>query len=398
MSSTLTSVHLGPTSWWLVLVVATATAVVLDVRLDDTRKSPRLGRALALLFLGGTAIWAVALGWDPSPSVLRRTLEAVAWWLAVIPVLWLGALTSQPAGASAISRLAAVQAVPAIILSFGPALGWRALGALSAGVARIAVPPLHPMNLAAAESLSPGALGLVLVFGLAVGGPLAVRGMVGISESVSQWIFWVLALVTGAAGAASLRDPHLLRRVATWSAVQGALAVMVAAVPLAAVGRRPPELALAHLGACAAVLPAVILALGRMVAIIRVPDLRAHGGLGREAPLRAQVLMAAVFLAVLCSTSGAVTLVVAVGVESGFVSRLAYGAALVGWFGVSLAVVLGGYRVARGQRPSPGDASPELGRAEGILLIALLAFAVLARVLPGLWEVPMLPSSGDGGV
>jgi hypothetical protein len=391
----LTSSVFGPTAWWFVLVVTTATAVVLDVRLDARGGGGRLGRTLALLFFGGIAMWAVTLSWDPEPSLFHRTLQAVAWWLPVVPVIWLGTLTAQPSGAAAISRLAAVQAVPAIILSFGPALGLRAVGALAAGAARIAVPPLHPMNLAAAESLPPGALGLVLVFGLVVGGPLAVKGIIGIPHGAATWVLLILALITGAVGAASLRDLHLLRRLATWSAVQGALAMVVAVLPAVATGGRPADFAMAHLGACAATLPALIFAIGRVVSFFRVPDLRGHGGLGRETPARARLLLGTVLLGVVCSSAAAAALVAAIAVEPGTLLRATYVTALVGWFGSSLAIVLGAYRVVRGQRPSPGDPVPEIGQAESILLISLLALALLGRVLPGLWEIPLELSLGE---
>jgi hypothetical protein len=383
---------LGPAAWWLVLVVTTAVAVVLDIRLDSGNGNGRLARTAALLFFGGVALWAVLLAWDPEPSLFQRTLQAVAWWLSVVPVLWLGALTTQPNGAAAISRLAAVQAVPAILLSFAPALGLRAVGALVAGAARIAVPPLHPMNLAAAESLSPGALGLVLVFGLVVGGPLAVRGIIAIPLTAGVWVLLILSLITGAVGAASLRDPNLMRRIATWSAVQGAVALVVAELPTIATGRGAAALAAAHLGACAAILPALILSLGRVVSFFRVADLRAHGGLGRETPLRARLLMATVFLTVVCSSGGAAALVTAFGVEPGLLQRITYLTVLVGWFGSSLAIVLGGYRIVRGERPSPGEPAPELFRAETLLLIALLVLALLARALPELWEIPLAPT------
>jgi hypothetical protein len=381
----------GLAAWWLALVVTTAVAVVLDVRLDEGAARSRMRRSLALLLFGGVALWAVLLAWNPEPSGLERTLQAVAWWLPVVPVLWLGTVTAQPGGARAISRLAAVQAVPAILLSFAPALGLRAVGALAAGAARIAVPPLHPMNLAAAESLPPGSLGLLLVFGLTVGGPVAVRGITAIPLTATAWILLVLALIAGAVGAAALRDPHLLRRIAVWSAVQGTVALVVAELPAVATGRAPAALATAHLGASAAVLPALVFSLGRVVSFFRVPDLRAHGGLGREAPQRARLMMATVLLAVVCSSTGPAALVTALAAEPSLLSRATYVTALVGWFGANLSIVLGAYRVVRGERPSPGEPAPELLRAEAVLLIVLLAFSLVARALPDLWEVPMAP-------
>jgi hypothetical protein len=388
----LSAADYGPAAWWLVLVVTTAVAVVLDVRLDRGNGNGRLARTAALLFFGGAALWAVLLAWEPEPSLSQRILQAIAWWLPVVPVLWLGALTTRPSGTAAISRLAAVQAVPAILLSFAPALGLRAVGALAAGAARIAVPPLHPMNLAAAESLSPGALGLMLVLGLVVGGPLAVRGIIAMPLSAGVWVLLVLSLITGAVGAASLRDSNLMRRIATWSAVQGAVALVVAELPTIAAGRGAAALATAHLGASAAVIPALILSLGRVVSFFRVADLRAHGGLGHETPRRARLLMATVFLAVVCSSGGAAALVAASGVEPGFLQRITYLTVLVGWFGSSLAIVLAGYRVVRGERPSPGEPAPESLGAETLLLIFLLALALIARGLPELWEIPLAPT------
>ena len=90
---------LGPAAWWFVLVVTTATAVVVDVRLDSGTGNSRLARTVALLFFGaagapgvvwramamaGTsftfllALYGLTQGYDPELTQFQL-VERVEW-------------------------------------------------------------------------------------------------------------------------------------------------------------------------------------------------------------------------------------------------------------------------------------------------------------------------------
>ena len=378
----------GPMPWAVVLGAATVVALWLDAKEEAGGVGSPLARTGSILLFGASGVWAVWLAWQDPSSSSRRLWEAVAWWLPVVPLLWLGAQSARAGGSGSLSRLAAAQAVPAILLTFAPALGFRSIGALAAGVARVAVPPLHPLNQSAAEALAPGSLTLGLVLGLVVGGPVAVRGTAGSPDVVVNVVLAVIALAAGFVGAASIRDGHALRRIGTWAAVQGALGVLMVSVPTVATGRDPGEVSLAHFGACAIALPLIGLTLGRVVAFTRVSDLRAQGGLGAESPWRARILMTSAFFAVLASSWAAVALTNAIGADTGMFPRMLYVAGLVGWFGSNLAIVLGAYRMVRGVRTTPGDPVPEVDRLEMVLTAILFGIALVGRWVPGLWESP----------
>ena len=107
--------------------------------------------------------------------------------------------------------------------------------------------------------------------------------------------------------------------------------------------------------------------------------------------------MVVLFVAVVSSSAAAGALVSAIGGEVALLPRIVYVAALIGWFGTNLSIVLGGYRILRGVRPAPGDPVPDVRRPEAIYLLLLIAIALVARWIPGLWELPLAWSLQLGG-
>jgi len=291
----------------------------------------------------------------------------------------MGAWSARVGAAGSTSRLAAVQAVPAILLQLAPPLGWNLGGALLAGVARLGVPPLQPLHLAAADTLSLGTLVLLLVLSFALGAPPALSSAEAAGGSPA-WIASLLALATGAIGVASLRDFSLPRRLAVWASTQASLALLVTWI-LAEEGRPAATHGLRHAAASAAALPLLGFAFGGVLRWLRTDDLRAFGGLLTEARFRAAALLAVAFTAPLLSAGAAGTLA-ALGLSEGLLwfPRMAVVAALVGWLGANLSLALAAYRISRGRRPAPGAPIPELRPREVGVLVLLLAFALWVLV------------------
>lgn len=384
----------GPGPWIAVLAVATLAAVVLDGLYGAGPTRTRASHALGSLALGAAASWAMFLAWSPAPAGHDPLLQAVAWWLLVLPVFALGAATPGVEGPRVVARLAASQAAPAVLLAFTPALGFRPVGMLAAGLVRIAAPPLHPACLAAAEALSAGGLCVLLVAGVVVGGPLAVSSAVALPEGIARWLVMGLAVAAGVTGMAAPSEPHLLRRVAAWASVQAGLAVLLARLPESAVGRDPAALALSHLAASAAGLPLLLFTLGRVVVWTRVADLAAHGGLLSSTLVRAQAVVASALASILIAAQAPLALLAALLSASLGVERVFLGIALAGWIGAALGLVLGAYRMVRGRRAAPGEPVPELGRLEALLTLLLIAAAVLSLIYPRAWSAPPAWTSG----
>jgi hypothetical protein len=61
--------------------------------------------------------------------------------------------------------------------------------------------------------------------------------------------------------------------------------------------------------------------------------------------------------------------------------------ALAGWLGVSVALLLGCYRVVRGRRMAPGAPVPEILLPETSILALFFFLAVLALLVPELWRL-----------
>ncbi len=375
----------GPGGWVAILAAGLAAGLYLDRGGSGTDRWHGTARLTGLLALFVVSAVAVGLAWEPPISPTRRLREAAAWWAPSLVLLWLGAFSARVGGTNAMSRLAAAQAVPAILLQLAPALGWRAGGALLAGAARLGVPPLHPLHLAAADTLPFGTLLVLLVASFVLGTPPAIAGALQLSGGVGV-VAALLALATGAIGAAALRDASLSRRLAIWASVQASLSLL-ATWAAASTGVPSPSLGLEHAAACAALLPLLGIAVGGVLRRLHTDDLRAFGGMMTEAPRRAVALLVVAFAAPAVSGRAA-GLLGAVGLASTseWMPRAACVAALVGWVGSNLALVLAAYRAVRGTRPSPGDPVGEPRLVEWSLHALAAAFCVWA-----LW-------AGDFGV
>ena len=378
---------LGSLPWSLLVLLATAVALALGGLDPPGSDLPRWRRPLAILLLGVTACWAVYLPWRSGAHSGAAT-EAVAWWALVVPVFLLGSMATRSGAPSATARLTALQAVPATLLGFAPAFVGPPLGALVAGLLRAASPPFHPAGFAAADALSPGAFGLLLVAGMAVGGPLAAVGAASMHGTLAHALVWVLAISIAISGLASAADVQLFRRVAVWGSVQAGLAIVLALLPGRLDARSPTTLAFAHLGACAGALPALVFVLGRVVGFARVSDLAAHGGLLGSAVVRGQAVLASALLALLASVQAPISLIRAFVAPDPSFPRLALVLAFLGWLGVGLSLFLAAYRIVRGKRGAPAGTAPELGKLEGLAVALLFVAAVLAIIYPSAWIVP----------
>lgn len=394
------AVAVGAGRWIAVLVAGLAAGLYLDRdQAGDPEPRHRLARAAGLAALFAVAAIAVVLAWGDPADPARIAREAAAWWAPSIIVLWLGAYSARVGGTGAMTRLAASQAVPAILLQMAPALGWRAGGALLAGAARLGIPPLHPLQLAAADTLSLGTLLLLLVVCFVLGAPPAAAGALALPWNASV-VASLIALAAGAVGAAALRDLSLSRRLAVWSSVQASLTLLVTWA-LSGDGGAPTPAGLRHGAACAGVLPLLGVAFGGVMRPLRTDDLRAYGGLRTEAPWRAGLLGLAALAATVISARGAgVLAALAVAPEAEWFPRAACVAALVGWVGANLGLVLAAYRMMRGSRPSPGEPVAEPSRQEWAIVILAVAFCLWTALADGFGVWPLawvvVGTPGDG--
>jgi NADH:ubiquinone oxidoreductase subunit 5 (subunit L)/multisubunit Na+/H+ antiporter MnhA subunit len=231
-------------------------------------------------------------------------------------------------------------------------------------------------------------VGLLLLAGLVLGAPAALTGALSVGEPLGRLLAMGLAITVAAAGLAAAVDRDLLRRLAAWTSVQAGLAVLVSLLPDPELGRGSVERALSHLAASAAALPLLFLVLGRVVAFARVADLGAQAGLLSATVVRGQAVLASVFVAVVASAQAPLVLLRALGTRDAGVPGPFLALAIAGWLGAGLALVLGSYRIVRGERTSPGDAPSELGRIEGLAIGLLLAAAIAALLYPSMWATP----------
>jgi hypothetical protein len=377
----------GALPWLWLVTLGTIAALALDVAYAEGGWRVRAARALAIFGTGGVALWAVTLVWAPTGGA-PFALQSVAWWMLALPVLVLGVAVPAPQGPPATARLAVTQAAPAIVLSFASVPGVAPLGALAAGFIRVAAPPLHPMILGAVDALPPGAAGLLLLAGLVIGGPVAVQAALAVGVPIGRWLALALGAAIGVAGLASAVDRHLLRRMAVWASVQGGLGILLVLLPPAAVGPRPAGLALAHLGASAAALPLLFFVIGRVTAAARAVDLGAHAGLLGATAVRGHVVPVAALIAILASARAPFVLAVALGARIGGVAWFTLDLALAGWVGAGLALLLGSYRIVRGERSVAEGVPPELTPAEGALVALLGLAAVWAFAFRAAWAAP----------
>jgi hypothetical protein len=392
-------VAVGAGRWIAILVAGLAAGLYLDRdQPGDPEPRHRVARAAGLLALSLVAAVAVVLAWGSPEDPMRPAREAAAWWAPSLVVLWLGAYSARVGGTGAMTRLAAAQAVPAILLQLAPALGWRAGGALLAGAARLGVPPLHPLQLAAADTLSLGTLLLLLVVCFVLGAPAASAGALALPWNAGV-VASLLALAAGAVGAAALRDLSLSRRLAIWSSVQASLAMLVTWALTSDPESATPG-GLRHAAACAAALPLLGIVFGGVMRPLRTDDLRAYGGLRSEAPWRAVLLVAAAFGATLVSAPGAGVLAAAgLAPDAEWFPRAACVGALVGWLGANLALVLAAYRMTRGSRPSPGEAVTEPTPREWAMVLLAMAFCAWTALADGfgVWPSAWTVGSAAGG-
>jgi len=368
--------------WAAVVVLGAVVALALEPAAGELSGGRRAARAAAVVALAAAALAAVWCAWAPVPAAARALPTAAAWWLVALPALGLAALASGPAGAVASARLAVTQATPAIFHSFAalPAVG--PLATFSAGFVRAAAPPFHSMATEAAGALPAGAAGLLLAAGLALGGPAAIGAPLAGGTLAARLLIGALALAVGIAGVASAADRDLMRRLAKWASVQAGIAILLALLPEAELGAPPAARAAAHLGASAAALPLLFLGLGRVALLAGTADLAAHSGLLACARRRGTLVMILPIVVVAAGARAPLALAAALAATTG---NAVLTAALAGWVGSGLGLLLAGYRMARGE-PRPGRRTPPELRAGEVLLVGLcLAAAVAAALLPSLW-------------
>ena len=351
----------------------------LALLVEEPRAKTR-GRAAGLLALAASTAAAILAS---GPGVCVLGWLGGAWSLFVL----LGEADAETQGARAHGPfvLHTLAAASVLAASLSPAL----LPLLIlAGAIRLGIPPFHGALARAYEILPTGAVLL-----LAVG--FAATGLAAVSDGLAA-----LALKTGAAtvavgtfaafGAAwaglnALPQADLRRRLAGFLSAQGALWCAMLAL-------LDPALARPAVGGWALVTfvatVAVIVGYARRCAFTRTGVLRAYGGLGRTALVRATLLL--VTLSALLGAPflgargrGALALVALVRAAPLAGLAAAFGGAL-GCLALGLAI----YRTIRGEAPAPIPA-PDLAGREWAFL-AVFALTLVFGLPPlALWHLPV---------
>jgi hypothetical protein len=374
-------------AWVALAILVCAEGLALELWAPGRTTRERSLRALPLLALALTILWAVWLATSATVGGTWSERVSAAWWIVALPAFVLAGLGRPPSGTRSAVPVAVAQAAPGALLSFAPALLWSPWTLVIAGSLRALLPPVHAPGARAAEALSPGTFGLLLAGGLLLGVPVAAAGAARLDSFDATALAELIGMGAMVYGLASASDEHLFRRLASWASVQAGLAVMIAALAPASVSGVERATSLSHLGACTAALVAMTFVLGRVASYVHVGDLAAYSGVLRSAVLRGQAVLASAFLALLASGQAPVALV-RLGLSAGGPARLACLFGLVGWMGSSLALVLAATRIARGRSAAPAGPTPEMRVPEIVLTLALFAGVIAALVVPAWWAEP----------